>query len=338
MVNVGFRQGIVTALLTTGILVLVFWTGSLVPSFRVSDRAQFPLDATPVDKALAEIMARASNDESFEVEQKDRKKDSPRRAWPKDAGNPFRMDDLRPSKPRRKSAVPVAMDAVASKRNAILRAQQDLIRNQRRAPDSRYNINVTNSDLQSLDRDVPDIRPPICQHFTYDIKTLPAASVIIPFYNEALTMLLRTIHSILNRSPDVLLNEIILVDDCSTDDHLKSPLDRYIRLLPKVTIIRNSKRVGLIVSRMTGARAARGPVLIFLDAHTEANHGWLEPLLDEIKRNRKQVLQPFVDAIDAMTLDIGPPGVFHKGGFSWDLRSVSQYVIHSNLMFSLNSY
>lgn len=323
LLNVGLRQGVVSGLLTTGILLLVFWSGSLVPSFVASNKSRDLLDAIPVDKALAEIMARDTNGESQVVVRKVRMEVPPRRKWPSDAGNPFRMDDLQSSKSRRKSVVPVAMDAVVSKRSVIQRAAQDLIRGQRRAPDSRYNINVTNSDLQSLDRDVPDIRPPICKHFNYDIKTLPAASIIIPFYNEALTMLLRTIHSILNRSPDSLLTEIILVDDCSTDDHLKSPLDRYIRLLPKVTIIRNTKRVGLIVSRMTGARAARGPVLIFLDAHTEANHGWLEPLLDEIKRNRKQVLQPFIDAIDAMTLDIGPAGVFHKSGFSWDLRSVS---------------
>ena len=44
--------------------------------------------------------------------------------------------------------------------------------------------------------------------YRYDINELPRASVIMPFYNEALSMLLRTIHSVLNRSPDQLLNEV----------------------------------------------------------------------------------------------------------------------------------
>lgn len=174
------------------------------------------------------------------------------------------------------------METAASRRSLIQRAQRELIEGQRRAPDSRYNINVTNSDLQSLDRAVPDVRPPICRHFAYDVDSLPVASVIIPFYNEALTMLLRTVHSILNRSPDRLLAEIILVDDCSTDEHLKEPLDAYLRLLPKVTVIRNRRRVGLIVSRMTGARAARGPVLVF-------PHGGEQELAGTVaRRNRAQ--------------------------------------------------
>lgn len=215
------------------------------------------------------------------------------------------------------------MDVVRRKKSkyeVIQNVQRQLIRNQKRAPDSRYNINVTNSDLQSLDRDVLDVRPAICRHFTYDLRSLPKASVIIPFYNEALTMLLRTVHSVLNRSPDSLLVEVILVDDCSTDEHLKEPLAQYLRLLPKVTLLRNENRVGLIVSRMNGAAKAKGQVVIFLDAHTEVNRAWLEPLLDEIRLNRKQVLQPFVDAIDAMSLEIGPAGVYHVGAFSWDLR------------------
>jgi len=110
------------------------------------------------------------------------------------------------------------------------------------------------------------------------------------------------------------------VDDMSFDAPLKEPIQRYIDLLPNVKLIRHRKRSGLIVARMIGARLAKTPVIIFLDAHTEVNVGWLEPLLEQLKRNRNQVIQPFIDGIDMKTLVFASPGIYYKGAFSWDLR------------------
>lgn len=146
-------------------------------------------------------------------------------------------------------------------------------------------FNALLSDRISLNRSVPDIRHPRCKDKKY-LSELPSVSVIVPFYNEHMSTLLRTVYSVLNRSPSELLTEIILVDDCSKKVFLKDELDRFvIEKLPKVKIIHLPERGGLITARLAGAKAAYGDVLIFLDSHTEANVNWLPPLLRKISLN-----------------------------------------------------
>lgn len=75
-------------------------------------------------------------------------------------------------------------------------------------------FNLMASDMIFLNRSLKDIRLEGCKNKKY-AKYLPDTSIVIVFHNEAWTTLLRTVWSVINRSPRSLLKEIILVDDAS---------------------------------------------------------------------------------------------------------------------------
>lgn len=183
-----------------------------------------------------------------------------------------------------------------------------------------FALNTVLSDRIPLDRKLKDPRNPRCKELTYDTKL--KASVIIIFYNELLSVILRTVWSVILQTPKHLLKEIILVDDCSSTESLKGLLDYYIKTRLKeydIKLLRLPSRMGLIRARLQGARRATGDVLVFLDSHCEATVSWLEPLLSRIEEDRTAVLVPIIDVIEANTFAYSTNGEtnFQVGGFSW---------------------
>ncbi|XP_069111074.1 polypeptide N-acetylgalactosaminyltransferase 5-like [Argopecten irradians] len=175
------------------------------------------------------------------------------------------------------------------------------------------------SDMISLDRTIEDTRDPECKTMVYN--DLPDASIIITFHNEAWSVLLRSVHSIINQTPPELLKEIILVDDFSDMEHLKTPLERYMARYEKVKIVRAPRREGLIRARLLGYSVATGTVLVYLDSHIECTRGWIEPLLEPIARDKTTAVTPIIDTIDFKTFryKIGKAKDVFVGGFDWSL-------------------
>uniref|UniRef100_A0AC35GUG7 Polypeptide N-acetylgalactosaminyltransferase n=1 Tax=Panagrolaimus sp. PS1159 TaxID=55785 RepID=A0AC35GUG7_9BILA len=136
------------------------------------------------------------------------------------------------------------------------------------------------------------------------------------------SVLLRTVHSVLERTPDELLHEIILVDDFSDMEHTKKALDDYMAQYKKVKVLRLEKREGLIRARLRGAAIAKGTVLTYLDSHCECMEGWAEPLLDRIHRDQTTVVCPVIDVIDDNTFEYHYSKAFftNVGGFDWSLQ------------------
>lgn len=94
------------------------------------------------------------------------------------------------------------------------------------------------SDLISVQRKLPDLRTNYCLNAEPNYsKSLPATSVIIIYHKEAWSTLLRSVHSVLDRSPEHLITEIILVDDFSDMGELSLQLiNKASKLKPQFKI------------------------------------------------------------------------------------------------------
>ncbi|KAG1650392.1 N-acetylgalactosaminyltransferase 7 [Nymphon striatum] len=185
-----------------------------------------------------------------------------------------------------------------------------------------YGINMAVSNDIALSRSIPDFRLEECKHWFYP-ENLPRASVVIVFHNEGFSTLMRTVQSVLDRSPPQFLEEVLLIDDFSDKENLGGTLVDFIRRYEgKVRLARNGQREGLIRSKSIGAEKAIGEVVIFLDAHCEVNPNWLPPLLTPIYTNRTVMTVPVIDGIDKDTLEYRP--VYHgkthyRGIFEWGM-------------------
>ncbi|KAG4073580.1 hypothetical protein HA402_000804 [Bradysia odoriphaga] len=182
-------------------------------------------------------------------------------------------------------------------------------------------FNLLASDMISLRRSLIDVRHTDCQSKPYPPK-LPTTSIVIAFHNEAWSTLLRTVWSVINRSPRPLLQEIILVDDASeTADFSNEKLENYVKALPIPTfVLRAANRSGVTGARLLGAGRTTGQVITFLDSHCECTDGWLEPLLTRIVLDRTTVVCPTIDVISDETFEYITALSQTWGGFNWQLN------------------
>ncbi|CDI79600.1 UDP-N-acetyl-D-galactosamine:polypeptide N-acetylgalactosaminyltransferase T1, putative [Eimeria acervulina] len=206
-----------------------------------------------------------------------------------------------------------------------------------------YCFNSALSDTLSLDRPIPSFDSAACaaQREEFAAATAAAeaaaaaggeeglssplllrASVIIVLHNELLSALLRSLHSVLNRTPPRFLKEIILVNDNSDKDThpwLYEQLEEYItRAVPKTKLLHLPQRRGLMGARAAGAAIASGDVLVFLDSHIEVLPHWVEPLLQRLSVAAKAAVMPRVASIDAETFEVKNGGI-DTLAFSWNL-------------------
>lgn len=138
----------------------------------------------------------------------------------------------------------------------------------------------------------------------------PLVSIVIPVYNQFSYTYL-CIKSIVENSGDIPY-EIIIADDCSTDDTKKIS-----ELISGLTLIRNKENLRFLKNCNNAAKSAKGKYILFLNNDTQVQPNWLKPLAEliESKEDIGMVGSKLVYP-DGSLQEAG--GILWKDGSAWN--------------------
>ncbi len=146
-------------------------------------------------------------------------------------------------------------------------------------------------------------------------------SVVIPVYNEQ-----DTIHAIIERVQAVPIDkQIILVDDCSTDDS-RSKLDELAKQHDNIEVMFHEQNRGKGAALRTGFAAAMGDVVIIQDADLEYDPDEYPKLLRPIE----------TDQADVVFGSRFAGGQSHRVLYYWHSLGNKFLTMLSNMMTNLN--
>ncbi len=139
----------------------------------------------------------------------------------------------------------------------------------------------------------------------------PLVSIIIPVYNQ-FDYTYNCLNSILKNTIDDISYEIIIADDCSSDN-----TKRILKKVNNIKVIRNEQNLKFLLNCNNAASNACGKYILFLNNDTQVQKHWLKPLVDLIESSYdigmvgSQLLYP-----DGLLQEAG--GILWKDGSAWN--------------------
>ena len=132
----------------------------------------------------------------------------------------------------------------------------------------------------------------------------PLVSIIVAVYNN-FGYTYNCIRAIIEHTSTDIKFEIIIINDCSTDNTLA-----YYSNIPNLNIVSNEKNLGFVLSCNKGAEISKGKYICFLNNDTIVQEGWLKPMLELIENDNRV-------GIVGSKLIFGDGDLQEAGGIVW---------------------
>lgn len=105
--------------------------------------------------------------------------------------------------------------------------------------------------------------------------SIKQCDIIVPIYN-AYECVLECIESII-KNTDLKENNLILIDDKSSDSRIKGVLDKYRKKYPRFLVLENEENLGFVKTVNEGMKLSKNDVLL-LNSDTIVTPNWLEKI------------------------------------------------------------
>lgn len=146
----------------------------------------------------------------------------------------------------------------------------------KRIDESMQVVNVAKIELD-VEKQLQNVSFEELEKLCFSKEESPKVSIIIPVYNQ-FAYTYNCLKSILKNTGGEVSYEIIVANDCSTDDTV-----RLQEVVQNIQMITNEENLRFLKNCNHAAKSARGEYILFLNNDTQVQENWLKPLVDLIE-------------------------------------------------------